>query len=117
VLLVVSAGLGALHDAGAAALALAHRQLRPAALVIGDWPSEPDLAVRCNLDDLPGYAGAPLGGVLAGGAGRLSPAAFGQLAVRSLTPALGGEFDAADFVARHRAPRPSATQPSGEGNR
>lgn len=101
VVLVVPAGLGALHDAAAAAAAL-----EPRHLVVGDWPAEPGLAERCNLSDLTSYGGAPLSGVLPRGAGLLAPAEFAELAVRSLTPALGGNFDTPDFIAGNTAPSP-----------
>lgn len=104
--LVCPAGLGALHAAAAAAAALDRRGLGPAHLVIGDWPADPGLAERCNLADLPSYAGAQLSGVLPHGAGQLPLSAFAELAVRSLTPALGGTLDAADFITSHAAPPP-----------
>jgi dethiobiotin synthetase len=107
VVLVCSSRLGGLHDAAAAARPLAEAGLGPRHLVIGDWPARPGLAERCNLQDLPDYAGAPLAGVLEQGAGRLDRARFAELAVRSLTPALGGELDAADFVASNSAPPPT----------
>jgi dethiobiotin synthetase len=55
---------------------LVARGLRPAGVVIGSWPAEPDLAARCNLADLPAVTGVPLRGQLPAGAGRLSPAEF-----------------------------------------
>ena len=111
VVLVAAAGLGTLHDAAATATLLDRRQLRPAHLVIGDWPAEPDLAARCNLTDLPDYAGVPLHGVLAHGLGALGPQEFTERAVRSLTPDLGGTFDAADFIRRTTtAPPTKGTQ-------
>jgi dethiobiotin synthetase len=97
--LVCSSRLGGLHDAAAAAGPIVRAGFGPPQLVIGDWPAEPGLAERCNLIDLPDYAGAPLAGVLEQGAGGLDRARFAELAVRSLTPALGGRLDAADFVA------------------
>jgi dethiobiotin synthetase len=106
VVLVSGAGLGCLHDAAAAAEALTSRGLAAQHLVVGDWPVEPGLAERCNLLDLPEYADIGLHGVIAHGAGRLEPAAFAEVAVCSLTPALGGRFDTADFVRRHAAAEP-----------
>jgi dethiobiotin synthetase len=106
VLLVTGAGLGCLHDAAATAKALEEWGLGPQHLVVGDWPARAGLAERCNLRDLPLYGGAPLRGVLPHGAGRLMPEAFAEVAMRSLTPALGGSFDAASFVRRHAAPEP-----------
>jgi dethiobiotin synthetase len=104
--LVCSSRLGGLHDAAAAAGPIVRAGFRPPHLVIGDWPAEPGLAERCNLVDLPSYAGAPLAGVLEQDAGALDRARFAELAVRSLTPALGGRLDAADFVASQAVPPP-----------
>jgi dethiobiotin synthetase len=104
--LVCSSRLGGLHDAAAAAGPIVQAGFGPPYLVIGDWPAEPGLAERCNLTDLPDYAGARLAGVLVQGAGSLDRARFAELAVRSLTPALGGRWDAADFVASQAAPPP-----------
>ncbi|HJQ01476.1 MAG TPA: dethiobiotin synthase [Jatrophihabitans sp.] len=108
VVLVCSSRLGGLHDAAASARPLAEAGLGPHQLVIGDWPATPGLADRCNLHDLPDYAGAPIGGVLAADAGLLEGARFAEYAVRSLTPALGGRLDAADFVRSHAAAPPGA---------
>lgn len=106
VVLVTGAGLGCLHDAAATARALDEWGLGPQHLVVGDWHARPGLAERCNLHDLPSYGGAALRGVIPHGAGRLMPQAFAEVAMRSLTPALGGSFDAASFVRRHAAPEP-----------
>jgi dethiobiotin synthetase len=59
-------------------------------VVVGAWPAEPDLAARCNLDDLPVYAGRPLLGRLPSGAGRLSASAFLEAAREGLSLTLGG---------------------------
>lgn len=105
--LVCSSRLGGLHDAAAAAGPIVRAGFGPARLVIGDWPAEPGLAERCNLVDLPDYAGAALAGVLEQGAGGSDRTRFAELAVRSLTPALGGRLDAADFMASQAAPPPT----------
>jgi dethiobiotin synthetase len=110
VVLVVNAGLGALHDAAVTAAALDVRGFGPQHLVIGDWPAEPGLAERCNLLDLPSYGGAPVGGVLPSGAGRLAAQEFRALAVRSLTPTLGGTLDAPEFIRAHAVPRPDGRE-------
>lgn len=106
VVLVTGAALGVLHDAAATAAALAARSLAPDALVVGDWPIEPGLAERCNLADLPSYAGAPLRGVLPHGVGVLKAPDFAERAAGWLTPALGGSFDAPEFVRAHAVPLP-----------
>jgi len=106
VVLVTGAALGVLHDTAATAAVLAARSLAPDALVVGDWPAEPGLAERCNLLDLPSYGGAPLQGVIPHGAGVLKPPDFAERAAGWLTPALGGSFDATEFVRAHAVPLP-----------
>lgn len=110
VLVVVAAGLGTLNATGLTLEALRSRGLTVAGLVIGAWPAEPDLAMRCNLTDL--QAMASLLGALPDGAARLGPAAFRDVARRSLAPALGGVFDA-DAFARQVTGRPSAAAGAG----
>ncbi len=75
VVVVVAAGLGTLNATELTLEALRARGLEPAGLVIGSWPVEPDLAARCNLDDL-ARLGVPLLGRVPAGAGALEPAAF-----------------------------------------
>jgi dethiobiotin synthetase len=111
VVLVTGVALGALHDAAATAAALRGWSLGPDALLVGDWPAEPGLAERCNLQDLPSYGGAPLHGVIPHGAGALAPPAFAEQAAGWLTPALGGSFDAPEFVRAHAAPLPRNETP------
>lgn len=76
VLVVAAAGLGTLNHTALTTEVLVARGLRPAGVVIGSWPAEPDLAARCNLADLPAVTGVPLRGQLPAGAGRLSPGEF-----------------------------------------
>lgn len=76
VLVVTAAGLGTLNHTELTVEALRTRGLRCAGLVIGSWPSSPDLAAECNLDDLPEVAGAALLGRMPAGAGRLEPDEF-----------------------------------------
>jgi dethiobiotin synthetase len=103
VLLVASPGLGTLNSTALTAEALARRGVRCLGVVVGRWPAEPDLAMRCNLADLPVAAGAPLLGVLPDGIARLDQAEFLAVAGERLAPELGGSFDAAAFAARHTA--------------
>jgi dethiobiotin synthetase len=106
--LVASAGLGTLNAASTTARAFDHEfGGRFLGVVVGDWPSQPDLAARCNLADLPKYAKAPLVGVLPMGAARLHPPIFLAMARGALSPTLGGHFDAQDFVRQNSAPLPS----------
>ena len=75
VVVVVAAGLGTLNHTALTVEALRARDLEPAGLVVGAWPAAPDLAERCNLDDLP-RTGVPLLGLLPAGAGDLAPEDF-----------------------------------------
>jgi dethiobiotin synthetase len=92
VLVVAAAGLGTLNHTALTREALAVRDLQAAGIVIGSWPSQPSLADRENLADLPVAAGAPLAGILPEGAGSLSQAEFLEVARASLAPSLGGQF-------------------------
>ncbi|WP_217143643.1 dethiobiotin synthase [Streptomyces sp. AC627_RSS907] len=100
VLLVASAGLGTLNTTELTARELRSRGLELPGVVIGSWPAGPDLASRCNLEDLPDVAGAPLLGALPAGAGSLAPAAFRSTAPHWLAPRLGGTWDADAFRVR-----------------
>ncbi|MFJ1754927.1 dethiobiotin synthase [Kitasatospora sp. NPDC088134] len=101
-LLVATAGLGTLNATALTAEALRHRGLPLRGVVIGSWPTAPDLATRCNLTDLPTAAGAPLLGALPAGAATFPPPAFRTLAAASLAPSLGGTWNATAFTADHR---------------
>ena len=52
IVLAVRAGLGTLNHTALTVEAIRHRGLTLLGLVIGSWPQDPDLASRCNLDDL-----------------------------------------------------------------
>ncbi|MEV6211643.1 dethiobiotin synthase [Kitasatospora sp. NPDC051914] len=104
VLVVATAGLGTLNTTALTAEALAARGLPLHGVVIGAWPREPDLAMRCNLADLPVAAGAPLLGALPAGCTATGGDPFVTAARTSLAPALGGTWDAAAFTAAHTAP-------------
>jgi dethiobiotin synthetase len=103
VLVVAEAGLGTLNTTALTAEALRRRGIECAGVVVGSWPAAPDLAARCNLDDLPIVAEAPLVGAVPANAATLDRAAFLTVARASLAPALGGEFDASGFAAEHAA--------------
>ncbi|MFC5289183.1 dethiobiotin synthase [Actinokineospora guangxiensis] len=103
VLVVAEAGLGTLNATALTGEALRTRGVAGAGIVIGSWPEEPDLAARCNLEDLPSVANAPLVGAVPAGAGVLPAAEFAQVARRALAPSLGGEFDAKEFTGRFPA--------------
>ncbi|MGA5822717.1 dethiobiotin synthase [Kitasatospora sp. NPDC094028] len=100
VLLVASAGLGTLNIVALTAEALAARRLPLTGVLVGSWPSDPGLAERCNLADLPRSAGAPLLGALPERAG--SAPDFAALALASLAPELGGAWNAEHFADLHR---------------
>ncbi len=99
-LIVASPALGTLNHTALTALALEQRGVHCVGVVIGAWPADPGLAERCNLEDLPREAGAPLLGVLPDGLGQLRGEAFLAGARSGLSPWFGGEFDADTFAAR-----------------
>jgi len=86
VVVVAHARLGTLSAAALACEALRSRGIDCLGVVVGCWPAVPDLAARCNLEDLPTYAGRPLLGWLPEGAARLDPAAFLETVRASLQP-------------------------------
>ncbi|GAB3905802.1 dethiobiotin synthase [Kibdelosporangium lantanae] len=97
VVIVAPAGLGTLNGTALTAEVLLRRGVETAGVIVGSWPTEPDLAARCNLEDLPVAAGAPLLGALAEGAGELDAGEFVQVARAGLSPWFGGEFDPEQF--------------------
>jgi dethiobiotin synthetase len=92
VLVVTSAGLGALNLTALTCEAIRHRGLDCVGVVIGAWPAQPDLAASCNMADLAGYGSAPLLGALPERAGRLSRPEFLAVAQRNLGPRLAGSW-------------------------
>ncbi len=46
-------GLGTLNASALTTEALRYRSLRCQGLVLGSWPADPDLAMRCNITDFP----------------------------------------------------------------
>ena len=92
VLVVAAAGLGTLNHTALTVEALGTRGLSCAGVVIGAWPRDPDLAARCNVEDLPEITGVPLLGLLPAGIGGLGAAEFEAVARHNLGPALGGEW-------------------------
>ncbi|MEV5596148.1 dethiobiotin synthase [Streptomyces sp. NPDC052496] len=90
VLVVAQAGLGTLNAVALTALALRTYGIDSPGVVVGSWPAAPGLAARCNLDDLPRAAGAPLLGRVPEGAGSLPPEDFRAQAPSWLAPVLGG---------------------------
>ncbi|MBK3581487.1 ATP-dependent dethiobiotin synthetase BioD, partial [Streptomyces sp. MBT65] len=90
VLVVASAGLGTLNTTELTARELRSQGLDLLGVVIGSWPTTPDLASRCNVADLPEVAGAPLLGALPEGAGTLPPSDFRAAAPGWVGPRLDG---------------------------
>lgn len=97
VVLVTAAGLGTLNHTALTVEALKHRNLLLAGVVIGDWPADPDLACRTNLEDLPRVIGQDLAGAIPANSGQLEPAEFLTVARLGLAPKFGGQFDGANF--------------------
>lgn len=95
VLVVATAGLGTLNATALTCEALRTRGLECRGVVVGSWPTAPDLAARCNLTDLPQAAGAPLLGVVPQGVGALPGADFRAGAAAWLAPQLGGVWPGA----------------------
>jgi dethiobiotin synthetase len=87
-IVVAHAGLGTLNATALTCEALDARGVECLGVVVGAWPAEPDLAARCNIDDLPRYTGRPLLGRVPDGAGRLPRYAFLEAVRSELTPAL-----------------------------
>lgn len=90
VLVVAPAGLGTLNATALTTEALRARGLACPGVVVGSMPADPDLASRCNIDDLPVAAGVPLLGAVPAGSGALEPADFRARAAGWLAPELGG---------------------------
>ncbi|WP_424214942.1 dethiobiotin synthase [Streptomyces sp. BI20] len=107
VLTVAQAGLGTLNATALTAEALAARGIDSLGVVVGSWPTDPDLATRCNLTDLPTAANAPLLGAIPTGAGTLPPHTFRTQAPTWLAPRLGGTWSAETFTT-HWSPEPYA---------
>ncbi|MBP2324054.1 dethiobiotin synthetase [Kibdelosporangium banguiense] len=102
-LMVAQASLGTLNATALTAEVLLKRGIESLGVVIGSWPAEPDLAARCNLEDLPVAAGAPLLGAIPEGAGQLNPAQFLESARAGLSPWFGGDFDPEQFAMTYKS--------------
>ncbi|WP_132120089.1 dethiobiotin synthase [Actinocrispum wychmicini] len=98
VVIVAQAGLGTLNATALTAEVLLRRGIESVGVIVGSWPADPDLAARCNLEDLPVAAGGPLLGALPEGAGGLDGAEFLEIARAGLSPWFGGDFDPEQFA-------------------
>lgn len=78
--LVAAAGLGTLNHSALTAEALQARHIPLLGVVLGSWPTQPDLAEECNVTDLPRVAGTTLWGQVPAGIGQLAPTAFAAAA-------------------------------------
>jgi dethiobiotin synthase len=76
VVVVVRAGLGTLNHTELTVDAVRAAKLTLHGLVVGAWPAEPDLAARCNLDDLPAMTWLPVLALLTQGCGSWEPDVF-----------------------------------------
>ncbi|MET9058816.1 dethiobiotin synthase [Streptomyces antibioticus] len=103
VLVVATAGLGTLNTTELTARELRRRGLELLGVVIGGWPDSPDLAMRCNVTDLPDVAAAPLLGAIPLGVGTLPPRSFRTEAPNWLAPRLDGNWEADAFRRRATA--------------
>ncbi|MEL4359129.1 MULTISPECIES: dethiobiotin synthase [unclassified Luteococcus] len=86
--LVTSTGLGSLNLAELTVEAARRRGLDVLGVVGGSLPSEPDLATRLNLAELPDITGVPLWGSLPEGAGGLAREEFAAMARGCLSPGI-----------------------------
>lgn len=108
VVVVAHAGLGTLNHTALTAEALRSRGVDPVGVVVGAWPSAPDLAARCNLSDLTAAGAGPLLGALPHGMATTGDVdTFLGIARAGLAPVLGGTLDAADFIRTHAPEHPS----------
>ncbi|WP_250006142.1 dethiobiotin synthase [Actinoplanes sp. M2I2] len=87
-IVVARAGLGTLNHTALTLEALTRRGI-PAGVVIGAWPTDPELVHWANLGELVPH----LIGALPAGAGRMDPGVFRRSAPGWLTPSLYGVLD------------------------
>lgn len=77
---VCSTGLGSLNEAELTVEALSRRGVEVLGLIGGSMPKDPDVATRCNVEDLPVVTGCGVWGYILQGAGALSTDEFRALA-------------------------------------
>ncbi|WP_032380396.1 dethiobiotin synthase [Rhodococcoides fascians] len=80
VLIVAGAELGTLNHSALTVAAVHAAGVKCSGLVIGSWPTEPSLAARVNLEELPLVTGVELIASVLDGAGLLDEDEFGALA-------------------------------------
>jgi dethiobiotin synthetase len=99
---VTEPGLGTLNHTKLTVDLIEEQTVVTPHIVIGRWPAEPDLAMRCNVADLRRMGRrSALGGALPDGMATMRD--FPKQARAALGPELGGNFDSRAFVARHMA--------------
>ncbi|MCM6773265.1 dethiobiotin synthase [Nocardia sp. CDC159] len=76
VLVVTTATLGTLNHTELTTRTLTTHGLHCAGLIIGSWPTTPDLAAECNRTDLPAVTGVDVVGIVPEGAGRRTSERF-----------------------------------------
>ncbi|MCH9817276.1 MAG: dethiobiotin synthase [Actinomycetia bacterium] len=89
-IVVVAAGLGTLNHTALTLEVARNRGIPIAGLIVGSWPSAPDIAAQENLQDLPNLARRPLLGVLPEGLGSADRGAFLAAARAALSESVGG---------------------------
>ncbi|MCD5419925.1 dethiobiotin synthase [Rhodococcus pyridinivorans] len=80
--IVAAAGLGTLNHTALTVAALRSAGIECPGVIVGSWPTAPDLAEQCNLDDLPDVTGVPIVGRIPAGSGALDARVFATLASR-----------------------------------
>jgi dethiobiotin synthetase len=101
VVLVTTPGLGTLNHTRLTVDRLDEDGIDLAGIIIGSWPDEPDLAMRCNIFDLAAMAPKrALAGVLPAGMAAMRD--FRKRARASLASQFGGTFDWPAFRAAAR---------------
>lgn len=86
VVVVAAAGLGTLNHTELTTRALAAAGVPCAGVIIGSWPSAPDLAAECNRTDLPEVTGTRIVGAVPEGAGGWAPDRFAGTATQWFDP-------------------------------
>jgi dethiobiotin synthetase len=93
---VTQPGLGTLNHTLLTLRQLAASGVELGGLLIGSWPADPDLAMRCNVEDLLRLAPqGELAGVLPAGMAAMRD--FPEQARAALAPHFGGSFDTGAF--------------------
>lgn len=96
VLVVTTADLGTLNHTALTLEALAAQTVSCAGLVVGSYPSDPDLAQQLNREDMAHSLRVPVRGVIPEGAAGLMPGVFAQMSAELFDPQWVGELVAAN---------------------